>query len=59
MAQLAADHPEIAEIDVNPLLVAGTQLVAADALVILAEPRGAPQAGGADRAMPRTPRRAG
>jgi acyl-CoA synthetase (NDP forming) len=38
VAQLAADHPEIAEIDVNPLLVSGTDLVAADALVILAEP---------------------
>ena len=36
IAQLAADHPEIAEIDVNPLLVSGTDLVAADALVILA-----------------------
>ena len=33
---MAADHPEIAEIDVNPLLVSGTDLVAADALVILA-----------------------
>ena len=40
VAQLAADHPEIAEIDVNPLLVTGTHLVAADALVILAEPLG-------------------
>jgi acyl-CoA synthetase (NDP forming) len=40
VARLAADHPEIAEIDVNPLLVAGTHLVAADALVILAEPSG-------------------
>ncbi len=38
VAQLAADHPEIGEIDVNPLLVSGTHLVAADALVILAEP---------------------
>ena len=43
VAQLAADHPEIAEIDVNPLLVSGTDLVAADALVILKEPpSGAP-----------------
>jgi acyl-CoA synthetase (NDP forming) len=49
VAQLAADHPEIAEIDVNPLLVAGTQLIAADALVILAEPGGASQGGGEDR----------
>ena len=35
IAQMAADHPEIAEIDVNPLLVSGPDLVAADALVIL------------------------
>ncbi len=40
VAQMAADHPEISEIDVNPLLVSGTHLVAADALVILAEPQG-------------------
>jgi len=38
IAEMAADHPEIAEIDVNPLLVSGTDLVAADALVILAPP---------------------
>jgi acyl-CoA synthetase (NDP forming) len=36
VARMASDHPEIAEIDVNPLLVSGTHLVAADALVILA-----------------------
>lgn len=36
IAQMAADNPEIAEIDVNPLLAAGTHLVAADALVVLA-----------------------
>jgi acyl-CoA synthetase (NDP forming) len=35
IARLTADNPEIAEIDVNPLLAAGTDLVAADALVIL------------------------
>jgi acyl-CoA synthetase (NDP forming) len=40
VARIAEDHPEIAEIDVNPLLVAGTDLVAADALVILAQPLG-------------------
>lgn len=39
VVQMAADHPEITEIDVNPLLVSGTHLVAADALVILAEPQ--------------------
>ncbi len=35
IAQLTADNPEVAEVDVNPLLAAGTDLVAADALVIL------------------------
>lgn len=37
VAQIALDHPEISEIDVNPLLVSGTALVAADALVVLEE----------------------
>lgn len=46
IAQMAADHPEIAEIDVNPLLVSGTDLVAADALVILSESDDAPVDGG-------------
>lgn len=36
IGQIALDHPEISEIDVNPVLVAGDQPVAADALVILA-----------------------
>ncbi len=57
VARLAADHPEIVEIDVNPLLVAGTHLVAADALVILAEPSGDVAPGGAATAG-RQPRRA-
>ena len=35
IGQMAIDHPEIAEIDVNPLLVAAGRPVAADALVIL------------------------
>ncbi len=38
IARMAQDNPEIAEIDVNPLLVAGGDLVAADALVILRPP---------------------
>jgi acyl-CoA synthetase (NDP forming) len=42
VAQMAADHPEVAEIDVNPLLVSGDSLVAADALVILRPPAAAP-----------------
>jgi acyl-CoA synthetase (NDP forming) len=37
VAQIALDHPQITELDVNPLLVSGTSLVAADALVILDE----------------------
>jgi acyl-CoA synthetase (NDP forming) len=41
VAQMAADHPEVAEIDVNPLLVSGDSLVAADALVILRPAGGA------------------
>ena len=46
VARIAADHPAIAEIDVNPLLVRGAEPVAADALMILsaapAEPAPAP-----------------
>jgi len=38
IGQMALDHPEIAEIDVNPVLVAGDRPVAADALVILSPP---------------------
>ncbi len=37
IGQIALDHPAIAEIDINPLLVHGDQPVAADALVILAQ----------------------
>ena len=47
IVDIAADHPEIAEIDVNPLLVSGTDLVAADALVILSPPESVAVAGGA------------
>jgi acyl-CoA synthetase (NDP forming) len=35
IGRIALDHPHIAEIDVNPLLVEGDQPVAADALIIL------------------------
>ncbi len=42
LGQMALDHPEIAEIDVNPLLVEGRRPVAADALVILGEPKPEP-----------------
>ena len=37
VARIAEDHPHIAEIDVNPLIIAGDRPVAADALVILSE----------------------
>ena len=37
VAQIAADHPHIAEIDVNPLLIRGSEPVAADALMVLSE----------------------
>ncbi len=36
LARIATDFPEVSEIDINPLLVAGDRPVAADALVILA-----------------------
>ncbi len=35
VGQMALDHPNIAEIDVNPVLVQGGQPIAADALIIL------------------------
>lgn len=35
VAQIALDFPEVAEIDINPLLVEGVTPVAADALIIL------------------------
>jgi acyl-CoA synthetase (NDP forming) len=41
VAQMTADNPQVSEIDVNPLLVAGSDLVAADALVVLGAPEAA------------------
>jgi len=38
IGQMAVDHPEIAEIDVNPVLIQGDTPIAADALVILGTP---------------------
>ncbi len=43
VARLAAEQPRIAEIDVNPLLIAGDAPVAADALIVLGDAQ-APQA---------------
>jgi len=36
LGQLALLHPEIAEIDINPVMINGSQPVAVDALVVLA-----------------------
>lgn len=38
VGQMAEDHPEIREIDVNPLLIDGSVPVAVDALVLVGEP---------------------
>jgi acetyl-CoA synthetase (ADP-forming) len=38
VGQIGLDHPDIAEIDVNPLIVRGDRPVAVDALVVLASP---------------------
>jgi hypothetical protein len=35
LARLAVEHPEIAEVDVNPMFVGRTGTAAADALVVL------------------------
>jgi len=48
LARIAADHPAVSEIDVNPLIVEDATPVAADALVIL-DPAGAR---GASAALP-------
>lgn len=38
VGQMAADHPEIREIDINPVLIEGSQPVAVDALIAIGEP---------------------
>jgi acetate---CoA ligase (ADP-forming) subunit beta len=35
VGQIALDHPEIAEIDINPLIIRGNKPIAVDALVVL------------------------
>jgi len=35
IGELLAAHPEIAELDVNPLRAAGGALIAADALIVI------------------------
>ena len=42
VGRAAVEHPEIAEIDINPLIVAGAKSVAVDGLVVLRAP-GEPQ----------------
>ena len=37
LARLATDHPEVREVDVNPIFVSEAGAAAADALVVLAE----------------------
>ena len=43
VACIAEEHPQIAEIDVNPLIIAGDRPVAADALVVLSSTPEAPR----------------
>jgi len=46
VGQMADDHPEIREIDVNPLLIDGSVPVAVDALIAVGEPCTSPPAAG-------------
>jgi hypothetical protein len=41
LSRLACAYPRIASIDVNPLILAGGDTVAVDALVVLGPPAGA------------------
>jgi acyl-CoA synthetase (NDP forming) len=42
VGRIAVDHPEIVEIDLNPLIISGDRPVAADALVVLSNAPAAP-----------------
>jgi acetyltransferase len=37
VSRLAAEHPEVSEIDINPLLVSPERAVALDCLIVLTE----------------------
>jgi acetyltransferase len=37
VSRLVAEHPEVAEVDVNPLLVSPERAVALDCLIVLKE----------------------
>lgn len=43
LGQLGVDRPDIASVDLNPLIVAGDRPIAVDALVEIAEPEAAPE----------------
>ncbi len=52
IGQIALDHPQVSEIDVNPLLIEGDRPVAADALVILSAEAPAGAGAGASADVP-------
>ena len=37
VGKLALDHPQISEIDINPLIIRGSKPVVVDALILLSE----------------------